>query len=245
MTVIEDLTLRNKLHIFKDRKHAGYALSKFLEEKLKEKENLIVLAIPRGGVPIGYILAKELRAEFDLIVVRKIPVPWNPEAGFGAITPDGEIFLDDEVVVKYLGLKTEEVKNLAKKVLEGIKRREKLFLGNRERVDVTNKNVVLVDDGLATGFTMLAAVKFLKDKPRKIMVAVPTASRRAVLLLTKHVHAIYCLNIRSELPYFAVADAYVNWRDLTDDDVIQYLKNIITFNCHTKHKFTYLQPYYP
>jgi len=223
LTVIEDLTFRNKFHVFKDREHAGRLLSRFLKERLREKENLVVLAIPRGGVPIGCILAKELQAEFDLIVVRKIPVPWNPEAGFGAITPNGEIFLDENVV-KYLGLEAEEIKNLSKKVLEEIKRRERMFLGNREKVDVTNKNVILVDDGLATGFTMLAAVKFLKDKPKKIMVAIPTASRGAISLLSKHVHAIYCLSIRSEIPYFAVADAYVNWRDLTDDDIIQYLK---------------------
>ncbi len=223
MTVIEDLTLRNKFHVFKDREHAGRLLSKFLKERLNEKENLVVLAIPRGGVPISCILAKQLQAEFDLIVVRKIPVPWNPEAGFGAITPNGEIFLDEKVA-KYLGLETEEIESLAQKVLEETKRREQKFLGSRKRVDVTNKNVILVDDGLATGFTMLAAVKFLKDKPRNIMIAVPTASRGAISLLSKHVHGIYCLNIRSEIPYFAVADAYVNWRDLTDDDVIQYLK---------------------
>ena len=223
MTVIEDLTLRNKFHVFKDREHAGRLLSKFLKERLNEKENLVVLAIPRGGVPIGCILAKQLQAEFDLIVVRKIPVPWNPEAGFGAITPNGEILLDEKVA-KYLRLETEEIESLTQKVLEEIKRREQKFLGSRKRVDVTNKNAILVDDGLATGFTMLAAVKFLKDKPRNIMIAVPTASRGAISLLSKHVHAIYCLNIRSEIPYFAVADAYVNWRDLTDGDVIQYLK---------------------
>ncbi len=223
MTVIEDLTLRNKFHVFKDREHAGRLLSKFLKERLNEKENLVVLAIPRGGVPIGCILAKQLQAEFDLIIVRKIPVPWNPEAGFGAITSNGEIFLNEKVA-KYLRLETEEIESLTQKVLEEIKRREQKFLGSRKRVDVTNKNVILVDDGLATGFTMLAAVKFLKDKPRNIMIAVPTASRGAISLLSKHVHAIYCLNIRSEIPYFAVADAYVNWRDLTDDDVIQYLK---------------------
>jgi len=223
LTVIEDLTLRNKFHVFKDREHAGRLLSKFLKERLNEKENLVVLAIPRGGVPIGCILAKQLQAEFDLIVVRKIPVPWNPEAGFGAITPNGEILLDEKVA-KYLRLETEEIESLTQKVLEEIKRREQKFLGSRKRVDVTNKNAILVDDGLATGFTMLAAVKFLKDKPRNIMIAVPTASRGAISLLSKHVHAIYCLNIRSEIPYFAVADAYVNWRDLTDGDVIQYLK---------------------
>ncbi len=221
--IIENSTLRDRISIFRDREHAGYILSNFLKEKLDEKKDLVVLAIPRGGIPIGCIVAKELKAEFDLVIVRKIPIPWNPEAGFGAVTPDGN-FLLDENIVKYLGLKPNEIEKLVKKVLDEIKRREQMFLGDRRKVDVTNKNIILVDDGLATGFTMLAAVKFLGNKPRKIMIAVPTASHRAISLLSKHVHAIYCLNIRSEVPYFAVADAYVHWRDLTDSDVIEYLK---------------------
>ena len=132
MTVIEDSTLRNKFHVFKDREHAGRLLSKFLKERLEEKENLVVLAIPRGGVPIGCILAKQLQAEFDLIIVRKIPVPWNPEAGFGAITSNGEIFLDENVV-KYLGLEAEEIKDLAKKFWKKLKEESKGSWGTGKR----------------------------------------------------------------------------------------------------------------
>jgi len=223
LVIVEDLTLRGRISIFKDREHAGYLLSNFLKEKLDERENVVVLAIPRGGVPVGCIVAKELQAEFDLIIVRKTPIPWNPEAGFGAVTPDGNFILNENMV-KYLRLELNEIKKVAKRVLDEIKRREQMFLRNRKRVNLTNKNIILVDDGLATGFTMLAAVKFLGNKPRKIVIAVPTASRSAISMLSKHVHAIYCLNIRGEIPYFAVADAYVHWRDLTDNDVIEYLR---------------------
>lgn len=139
LVIIEDLILKDRVSIFRGREHSGYILSNFLKERLDKKEDLVILAIPRGGVPVDCIVAKELRAEFDLIIVRKIPIPWNPEAGFGAVTPDGN-FLLDESMVKYLGLKPNEVEKLVKRVLKEI-RREQMLLGNRRKVDVVGKNV--------------------------------------------------------------------------------------------------------
>jgi len=224
LKVFDAPDLRGLLKIFRDREDAGETLARFLQEKLSVRNKLVVLAIPRGGVPIGCVLSKMLNAEFDLVVVRKIPIPWDPEAGFGAVTPDGEIYVDKKVI-SYLGLSNKMIKELVESVLEEIKRREKVFLGDRPRVALGGKNIILVDDGLATGYTMLAAVNYAKkEKPNRIFIAVPTASKHALDLLSRHVDAIYCLNVRSGVPYFAVADAYVNWRDLTDDDVLQFLK---------------------
>jgi len=169
-------------------------------------------------------VAKELGAEFDLVIVRKLPIPWDPEAGFGAITPDGEVLVNKEYQ-EYLGLRDSEVREIANRVLEEILRRQRLYLGKRKSVELANKNIVIVDDGIATGYTMLAAVKYAKrNGADKIFVAAPTASQGAVRFLLKYVDALFCLNIRSDIPYFAVADAYENWYDLTDDDVLKYLK---------------------
>ena len=224
MKIIDDPDLRERVRVFKDREEAGKKLAEFLKNKLKERENLVVLAIPRGGVPIGCIVARELGAELDLVIVKKIPVPWDPEAGFGAITPDGDIFVDDRIIA-YLGLDKKTIRQLADEVLSEIRRREKAFLGDRSRVSLEHKSVVLVDDGLATGYTMLAAVKYAKKRnPKNIFIATPTASGGALSRLAKHVDTIFCLNVRAGIPYFAVADAYVYWTDLTDEDVIEYLR---------------------
>lgn len=224
MAIIDMPEMRNKMHVFKDREDAGKILARFLGEKLDNKENLVVLAIPRGGIPIGCIVAQELNAEFDLVIVRKIPIPGDPEAGFGAITPDGKIFFDKRIV-QYIGLNRKLIDELAKEVLKEIKRREEVLLKGKERVDLRDKNVILVDDGLATGYTMLAAIEYVKKRnPKKIFVATPTASEGAIFRLSRRVDTIFCLNIRTEIPYFAVADAYIYWKDLTDNDVITILK---------------------
>ena len=222
--LIDKKDYREKLFLFKDREDAGKKLAKFLEENLPEKTDLIILAIPRGGVPIGCILARLLNAVFDLILVRKIPIPWNPEAGLGAVTSDGDVFIDEKLV-DYLRIDEKTLEQLISDVLKEIKRREKKYLGDKKYVELRDKNVIVVDDGLATGYTMLAAINHAKKfKPKKIYVGVPTASKGAVSLLMEHVDSIFCLNVRSGVPYFAVADAYENWRDLTDEDVFRYLE---------------------
>lgn len=222
--VHEKRDLRDKFYVFIDREHAGRELAKFLKERLTVRENLLVLAIPAGGVPVGCIVARELGADLDLICVRKLPIPWDPEAGFGALTPDGEIVLDP-LLVRHLGLTDEVITQIAERVLVEVKRREMVFRGGRPEPVVEGRNVILVDDGLATGLTMLAAIRWVKKRrPTRVFVATPTASESAVARISCHVDALFVLNVRREMPYFAVADAYQEWRDLTDKDVIQYLK---------------------
>lgn len=221
--IVEDSSLRSKRHVFKDRIHAGEFLAKKLE-KYKD-EDLIVLAIPSGGVPVGFIIAKELDKPFDLIIVRKIPIPMEPEAGFGAMSFDGIIVLNKPLVER-LSLNKEEIDECSSQVLKEIERRKDKFRGDKPFPDLRDKTVVIVDDGLASGYTMLAAIKSVrKQSVRKIIVAVPTASMNAINLIAPHVDEIVCLNIRDSF-FFAVADAYQNWYDLSDDEVQKYLKGV-------------------
>jgi putative phosphoribosyl transferase len=219
--IIEEPTLREQVQVFRDRFQAG----KLLAHKLREyagNGNVIVLAVPAGGVPVGYTVAKELAVPMDVVIVRKAQIPWNTEAGFGAVTWDGETVLN-EPLVEHLGLTREELEESISKTKRNIQERLRKFRGDKPLPQLRDKVVILVDDGLASGFTMLAAARSArKRQPKKIIVAVPTASLGAVELLMSEVDEIVCLNIRSGSS-FAVADAYENWYDLTDEEVLKIL----------------------
>jgi len=219
--VIEDAALRNRTFIFRDRTHAG----ELLAEKLKgyKKSGAYVLAIPAGGIPVGSILSKRLKLHFDIILVRKIHIPWNREASFGAISWDG-IVLFNEPLLQSLNLTEEEISSCIKEEKEDIVKRMRLFRGNKPFPELRGKTVILVDDGMASGFSMLAAIESVKRRDvKEIVVAVPTASENAVNLVEPHVNKLVCLNIRSG-PIFAVADAYKAWRDLREEDIMKILK---------------------
>jgi len=219
--VNDEPALRERVLVFRDRFQAGRLLVKKLQE-YSGKDNVIVLAIPAGGVPVGHSVAKKLSVPMDVVVVRKIQIPWNTEAGFGAVTWDGETVLN-ETLVKQLGLTRKEIEESISKTKKNIQERLKKFRGDKPMPDFKDKVVILVDDGLASGFTMLATARSArKRRPNKIVVAVPTASLSAVKLLVPEVDEIVCLNIRSGSS-FAVADAYENWYDLTDEEVIRIL----------------------
>jgi predicted phosphoribosyltransferase len=219
--IIEEPTLRERVQVFRDRFQAGKLLAEKLREYYRE-ENVIVLAIPAGGVPVGNMIAKELAVPMDVVIVRKAQIPWNTEAGFGAVTWDGEIVLN-EPLVEQLGLTREELEESISKTKRNIQERLRKFRGDKPLPQLRDKVIILVDDGLASGFTMLAAARSArKRRPKKIIVAVPTASLGAVELLMPEVDEIVCLNIRSGSS-FAVADAYENWYDLTDEEVLKIL----------------------
>jgi len=207
--------------LFRDRTDAGRRLA---ERLLKhEDKGAVVLAIPRGGVSVGFEVAKRLRARFDVVIPRKIPIPWNPEAGFGAITADGTMVLNERMV-RSLGLEEEEIEQAAEEVRQEIVRRTKEYRGDRPPSDVKGKPVILVDDGLASGYTMLAAIESLrKHSPSCIIVAVPVASNGAARLVGHKADKLVALLVSHRLP-FAVASFYVKWRDLTDEDVLVYLR---------------------
>jgi putative phosphoribosyl transferase len=222
--IVEELANREKAFLFWDRFDAGKQLAKKFQ-KYSNKKNVLILAIPSGGVPVGYSIAKELSIPMDVFVVRKIQVPWNTEAGFGALTYDGEMILN-EALIRDLGLTAEIIEEPLSKTKKVLSERVRKFRGKRSDLDIAGKEIVLVDDGLASGFTMFAAVKaIIKKSPKSIVIAIPTSSGEALKLLKDEVDGIICLNVRSG-PIFAVADAYKNWYDLSDNDVLEILKEI-------------------
>ncbi|MBC7262061.1 MAG: phosphoribosyltransferase, partial [Chloroflexi bacterium] len=168
--------------LFRDRIEAGRKLAqRVLELPLSYA---VVLAIPAGGVPVAAQIAKALNAPLDLIIARKIQFPWTTEAGFGAVVSDGTVYLGPHAA----GLPKAVIAAQMEKARREVEHRIKEFRGDREPIDLSGKDVILVDDGLATGSTMLAAVQSVRRrKPRSVIVAVPTASGSAVKLLKPHV----------------------------------------------------------
>ena len=222
--IIIDDSLRERLHVFRDRYHAGKLLANMLKKHIS-LEDSVLLAIPAGGIPVGYEISRTLDLPMDLIIVRKLQIPWDPEAGFGAISSDGEIVLNERLV-DYLGLSEDVIEEVVRKTLRIIRDRFKKFRMFKPVMNVRDKTVILVDDGLASGYTMLAAIRSIKKKsPKRIIVAVPTASTAAVEFVSREVNKILCLNVRSSR-IFAVADAYRKWRDLADDEVVEILRKI-------------------
>jgi putative phosphoribosyl transferase len=219
--LIEDSSLRDRVHVYKDRREAGLLLSKTLADY--KGENGMVLGVPSGGVPVAGEIAGTLGLELDLIIVRKIQMPHNTEAGFGAVGPDGDVSVNTDLVGR-LGLTQAEVDGQIEKTREIIKSRNSLFRRGLPFPSLGGKFVIIVDDGLASGYTMLSAIDFVKHRrPGKIIVAVPTAPQRTVDLVLPRVDELICPNIRAGV-FFAVADAYENWYDLDDKEVISILE---------------------
>ena len=215
--------------IFENRHDAGRQLAAELSEY--NDQPVVVLAIPNGGVPVALEVAGALKADLDLVICRKIPLPLTPEAGFGACADDGTIILNEEIA-KRVGLSRQQIEYEASKVRAEIKRRSILYKGDRPLVTVTSKTVIIIDDGLASGITMRAAVESVRRRrPREIVVAVPCASALAVKQLERVADKVVTCTT-GFMPRFAVADFYRYWYDLTDDEVIRYLRQWRTRHLH-------------
>lgn len=220
-TLFEDRKLRNRLFVFQDRAEAGRILAQKLSEFVSP--DALVLAIPAGGVPVACESARALKLPLDLMIVRKIQIPGQAEAGFGAVGPDGETIFNEELL-RRLRLREEVIKQKVEETKKVVEARNRLFRNGRPFPPVKGKSVILVDDGLASGLTMMEAARFMKRKGvAKITVGVPTASEDSIDRLLPDVDEIYCLNIRTFFP-FAVAEAYEDWYDLTDSEVISLLQ---------------------
>ncbi len=212
--------LRNKRFVFADRADAGRQLSQLLSDC--RSSNAIVLAIPSGGVPVGIEIRERWGFAFDLLIVRKVQIPWNTEAGFGAVNLDGEEVLNEELL-RSVRVSEDVIFSQIEKTREILKNREAMFRRGRPFPDLKNKIAILVDDGLASGYSMMAGIRFVKKwDPSKIVIAVPTASYNALLRISPLVDALYCLNVREGYPY-AVAEAYRSWHDLDDKEVLELL----------------------
>ena len=222
--ILEDPSLHDRTSVFSDRHDAGRKLAKLVRQEVREQA-LIVCAIPAGGVPVGVEVANTLNAPFALAIVRKIRIPGNTEAGFGAVTWDGRIIMNDRLV-HALGLSKSQIETSVAETKQNVAQRIQKFSDGKPFPDLAGKTVIVTDDGLASGFTMLAAAEAISAlRPAGIIVAVPTASASSANLVAASVDLVICPNIRTGL-YFAVAEAYRNWYDLDDSEVLQELNNV-------------------
>lgn len=219
-TLIENVDLRNRNSVFADRHDAGLQLAERLRQTVGPGS--LVLAIPSGGVPVGLEIAETLELDIDLLLVRKVQIPWNSEACFAAVNMDTDLFVNKHLL-SLLHLSNEQIEQQVKKTMATIEQRNIKFRQKRPFPDITGRSVILVDDGLASGFTMRAAIAYVrKRKPDSVAIAVPTGSADTVKMLLSEVDILCCLNIRESYP-FAVASAYRNWYDLEDEDVLALL----------------------
>ena len=214
---------REKRQIFIDRFEAGEILGLMLQSEYDHIEDGMILAIPSGGVPVGIKVSEILGLPLDLQIVRKMQIPGNPEAGFGAVTLDGTMFFNEDLLTE-LRLSPAQIESEKKRVAIELEKRNAMFRESLPFPDLSGKRVILVDDGLASGFTMLASVYMTKKaKASETVVAVPTAPQRSIDRILPEVDEIYCANIRTS-PYFAVAEAYRHWSDLSEREVLDLLK---------------------
>jgi len=215
--------LRDKYGVFRDRAHAGNVLADMLISY--KGTDAIVFAIPAGGVPVAAALSLKLNLHIEVAVVSKITLPWNSEAGYGAVAFDGSVRLNEKLI-SHFGLKENEIQEGIEKTSSKVKRRVKEFMGKRAFPPVAKHPVILVDDGIASGFTMLVAIEALRNVGAyKIIVAVPTAHLDALKLVDSNVDLLFCANIRSGWG-FAVADAYQFWTDVSEEEAINVLKSL-------------------
>ena len=219
--IIEDKAMRDRLGVFEDRTDAGRQLAATLSP-LETLAEPVICAIPAGGVPPGLEVARALKAPLRMAVVRKVQIPWNPEAGFGAVTWDRRVFLN-RALMDGLDLSETEVNAAIAKAHKNVEERIEKFGGGREEPGLEDRAAILIDDGLATGYTMFAAIEAVRtESPRQVVVAVPTGSLHAVNFIARKADLVVCLNIRTSRT-FAVAQAYERWHDITDQEVQELL----------------------
>jgi predicted phosphoribosyltransferase len=221
--LLEDPALRDRVYVFKDRAMAGRLLASRLSDY--RGQTVRVFAIPAGGVPVAAEIARVLEVPLDLVIVRKIQLPWTTEAGFGALNPAGEAVFNQDLIDR-LQMTPQDIETQVQKTLANLKEREERLRQNRPYPDLAGATTIITDDGLASGYTMRTAVNFLKSKGAgKIIVAVPTGSARTVQDLLPLVDELFCLNVRGGWS-FAVAEAYEDWYDLTEAEVLEIMESL-------------------
>src|SRR5688572_11487774 len=202
--------------IFRDRREAGKLLGAELAEYVG-RDDVVVLALPRGGVPVAYEVAQALAAPLDVFLVRKLGVPGHEELAMGAIASGGTLVLNDRTI-NYLKIPDRAIEPVYAREQRELERRERVYRGDRSPVDVVGKTVTLIDDGLATGASMRAAAIALKKmNPAKIVVAVPVAADETCEAFRQEVDATICA-ITPE-PFYGVGQWYMDFSQTTDDDV--------------------------
>ncbi len=209
------------VHRFKDRIHAGKLLAQQLAPHV-DREDTIVLALPRGGVPVGFAVADALQLPLDVMVARKLGVPSHPELAMGAIAGGGQRVIRSDVV-QALGITDEMIEDTARRELAELQRREALYRGNRGPLQLEGRTAILVDDGLATGATMMAAARALRSlHPARIVIAVPVGAADTCRLLADEADEVVCL--LTPEPFHAVSLWYDEFPQTGDEEVIDLLE---------------------
>ena len=206
---------------FRNRTEAGRALARVLS-RYAGRDDVVVLALPRGGVPVAYEVAKELGAQLDVFLVRKLGVPGHEELAMGAIASGGVLVLDDGVV-RWLGISEDQIQKTLARELDELRRREAAYREGRPLPDLKGKTVILVDDGLATGASMQAAARAVRrHDPARIVVAVPVASRATCDQFREEVDEVVCAV--TPAPFYAVGNWYEDFSQTSDEEVRELLE---------------------
>jgi putative phosphoribosyl transferase len=207
---------------FTNREAAGKLLAEAVAAK--SLPDPVVLALPRGGVPVAAEVARVLNAPLDLVIVRKIGVPWQPELAAAAVIDgkDAQILVNDEVCAE-ANISRSQIDELAKEELKEIERRAKLYLMDRPRAPISGRSAIIVDDGIATGTTVRAVIKALRLKqPRSILLAVPVAPKEAIAALRGETDDIICLE--TPQPFWGISLHYIDFHQIPDEEVIRILE---------------------
>ncbi len=206
--------------IYRDRADAGRRLAELLIE-YADRQDVLVLALPRGGVPVAFEIAKDLSAPLDVFVVRKLGVPGQPELAMGAIASGGVRVLNRDVV-RALRISEHTIESVAESERDELARRETVYRGERAPLEIEGRTIILVDDGLATGATMKAAVEAVREQhPKEVIVAVPTASPDVVAAFRRIADNVVCA--ATPTPFHAVGASYERFDQTTDKEVQDYM----------------------
>jgi putative phosphoribosyl transferase len=208
--------------LFENRYDAGTKLAGKLAEY--QNQQIVVLAIPNGGVPVAVAVALALNADMDIVVSRKLPIPLLPEGGFGAVADDGTTIFN-QPVLKSINLDEHQINYAVNKVRGDIRQRSLLYRNNRTLSVMKGKTAIIVDDGLASGYTMLAAVESVKRRqPARVIVAIPAASEAAVRVVEKAANKVITVDTSHAVKFY-IADYYRYWNDLSDDEGVRCFKD--------------------
>lgn len=218
--IVEQPALRGRIEVFEDRADGGNILADLLTGRVGV--DAILLAIPSGGVPVAAAVAERLDLPLDVAVVSKVTFADNPEAGFGAVAFDGTVELNQELIDR-TALSADQVAERVELTRRKVQHRLRKLRGDRPPPDLAGRASVLIDDGLASGFTLRVAARAIRNSGAdRVVVAVPTAHEGSIARLSGLADLIVCPNIRSGLP-FNVADAYRQWRDVYDFETAELL----------------------
>ena len=209
--------------MFRDRRHAGELLAELLSE-YRERVQTVVLALPRGGVPVGAAVAQRLGLSMDVLGVRKIGAPEQPELAVGAVAGGGVVVMDERTVAR-MGISQATVDTAVARELEELLRRERVYRGERPPLELAGRTVILVDDGLATGYTMLAAARAARlQRPARVVVGVPVAPPETLERLRGEADEVCCVHVAKRL--FAVGEFYDDFRQVSDEEVCAALARL-------------------